>query len=359
MVWYENMDIWDILGIKKTADIREIKKAYARKTRIYHPETHPDEFQVLHRAYEAALNYAGNTKKTVQDLTENVDFIFPKQEYGTEKMFVPNLEFDDFINEIEANSNQPRADLSGAPVKEFEDLLHDKRKSFYPKFWKNYFTDSKFLNYQYNQDFIDKITEILEKDLRSASPYEYGSIPQYAFIYLIIVYGCMFEKVSLNYIVTENVYKSESLVEMKEVLKLTENFYSKYLLIETREDLLGERYAFYIYRCILSELEEDKPNAAKIKSLLMDGFHKDNESHMLELMYVEYDGQYNSEHKKYNRKKLRLPRDPVFFDLMEYLVNKKNTPRILIDLLKEVCQMDLDIGECRETDRLKMLLEEK
>lgn len=44
------MDIWEILGIEETFDKTEIKRAYARKAKLYHPEEHPKEYQRLRSA---------------------------------------------------------------------------------------------------------------------------------------------------------------------------------------------------------------------------------------------------------------------------------------------------------------------
>lgn len=44
--------LYEILGIDRTADARAIKKAYFALVRQFPPETHPDEFQELRRAYE-------------------------------------------------------------------------------------------------------------------------------------------------------------------------------------------------------------------------------------------------------------------------------------------------------------------
>ncbi|MBQ0013965.1 MAG: J domain-containing protein [Oscillospiraceae bacterium] len=52
------MNCWDILGIKPTDNLREIKRAYATKSREVHPEEHPEEFSKLHEAYEQATNFA-------------------------------------------------------------------------------------------------------------------------------------------------------------------------------------------------------------------------------------------------------------------------------------------------------------
>ncbi len=57
------MDIWNTLGIEPTTDKKAIKKAYAAKARIIHPEEKPDEFRLLYEAYQLALGYIGETRE--------------------------------------------------------------------------------------------------------------------------------------------------------------------------------------------------------------------------------------------------------------------------------------------------------
>jgi tetratricopeptide (TPR) repeat protein len=52
------MNIWELLAIERTKDIRLIKRAYAGKSKIYHPEDDPEGFQRLREAYHQALNEA-------------------------------------------------------------------------------------------------------------------------------------------------------------------------------------------------------------------------------------------------------------------------------------------------------------
>lgn len=49
-----------MLGIGPTTDKRQIKRAYAARSKEVHPEEKPDEFRMLHEAYQKALKYAGN-----------------------------------------------------------------------------------------------------------------------------------------------------------------------------------------------------------------------------------------------------------------------------------------------------------
>lgn len=50
------MDYWDILSIDPTDDISKIKKAYAEKSKIVHPEDHPEEFMQLRNAYKYVVS---------------------------------------------------------------------------------------------------------------------------------------------------------------------------------------------------------------------------------------------------------------------------------------------------------------
>lgn len=58
------MNIWNILGIEPTTNKKNIRKAYAAKTKVIHPEDAPEEFRRLHEAYQAALGYADYVRQT-------------------------------------------------------------------------------------------------------------------------------------------------------------------------------------------------------------------------------------------------------------------------------------------------------
>lgn len=59
------MSDWEILGIAPTDDLREIKRAYSRAVRIYHPEKDPAGFQRLRAAYENILKSLESPRKRV------------------------------------------------------------------------------------------------------------------------------------------------------------------------------------------------------------------------------------------------------------------------------------------------------
>lgn len=55
---------WEILGIEPTTDSKEIKRAYAKKLKKYHPEDDPEGYQRLREAFDQARDYVKFINKT-------------------------------------------------------------------------------------------------------------------------------------------------------------------------------------------------------------------------------------------------------------------------------------------------------
>ena len=49
------MNFWSILGIQPTNNLKDIKRAYAKQSKVYHPEDDPENFQRLQKAYQEAI----------------------------------------------------------------------------------------------------------------------------------------------------------------------------------------------------------------------------------------------------------------------------------------------------------------
>lgn len=119
-----HLNIWNELGISPTKNVREIKKAYAAKSKLVHPEEHPEEFQKLHDAYKAALDIANSNvsfsppaikaEQTEQKIPEAVhapikeeehslDFSKISKENKTDEETEPEQNFD-FNDAIQRNS---------------------------------------------------------------------------------------------------------------------------------------------------------------------------------------------------------------------------------------------------------------
>lgn len=97
--------IWDILGIDPTTDKKKIKKAYAEKIKVYHPEDYPEEFKIVQEAYQWAMKYASKSVLDDEDLeigintnksTDEVIEVNKKEENKSIEIDYSNLEEEDF-----------------------------------------------------------------------------------------------------------------------------------------------------------------------------------------------------------------------------------------------------------------------
>ena len=112
------MNCWDVLGIEPTQDKKEIKKAYARLLKQYHPEENPEEFKQIQTAYQQCLHpdqevesvsYEQNVdiKQDIktQPISMKEDEIAPPPVPKVETLFVQNekdvVVYQDILNSIE------------------------------------------------------------------------------------------------------------------------------------------------------------------------------------------------------------------------------------------------------------------
>lgn len=112
------MNCWEVLGIEPTSDKKEIKKAYARLLKQYHPEENPEEFKQIQAAYQQCLHpdqevesvsYEQNVdiKQDIKTkpISMKEDEITPPPVPKVETLFVNNekdvVVYQDILNSIE------------------------------------------------------------------------------------------------------------------------------------------------------------------------------------------------------------------------------------------------------------------
>lgn len=76
------MSDWELLGIKKTSDVSEIKKAFAKKLKTCRPEDNAELYQELRNAYERIIKQAKRRarKNSVSSVPEEA----PSEKYDAE-----------------------------------------------------------------------------------------------------------------------------------------------------------------------------------------------------------------------------------------------------------------------------------
>lgn len=109
------MNTWEVLEIEPTSDKKEIKKAYARLLKQYHPEENPEEFKQIQAAYQQCLHpdqeiesvsFEQNKQDIkTQPISTKEDTIIPPPIPKLETLFVQNekdvVSYLDILNMID------------------------------------------------------------------------------------------------------------------------------------------------------------------------------------------------------------------------------------------------------------------
>lgn len=122
--------IWDILGIDPTTDKKKIKKAYAEKTKVYHPEDYPEEFKIVQEAYQWAMKYASKSVLDDEDLeigintnksTDEVIEVNKKEENKYIEIDYSNLEEDFKIKDNRKEKTNKKSETNSSNNKKSKD----------------------------------------------------------------------------------------------------------------------------------------------------------------------------------------------------------------------------------------------
>lgn len=200
------MNCWEVLGIEPTKDKKEIKKAYARLLKQYHPEENPEEFKQIQAAYQQCLH-----------LDQEIESVSYKQEERTKNMEVEPIS----IREEDEIVPPPIPKVETLFVKNeedvvvYQDILNLIERSLPKKIGSKeivqVFTDSKVLPYLEDELFCRRLEDIfLSRKLkyvknprdsvyiylgkysmsRLSSILEYSNVPYYkrpAFVAFIVI----------------------------------------------------------------------------------------------------------------------------------------------------------------------------
>lgn len=149
------MNAWEILGIEPTSDKKEIKKAYAKLLKQYHPEENPEKFKQIQAAYQQCLHsdqeiesvsYEQNIESKqdikTQPISIKEDTIVPPPIPKITTLFIQNekdvVVYQDILNSIEKSLP----------------------KKIGPKDIVQVFTDSKIMPYLEDELFCRRLEDI-------------------------------------------------------------------------------------------------------------------------------------------------------------------------------------------------------
>lgn len=149
------MNCWKVLGIEPTSDKKEIKKAYARLLKQYHPEENPEEFKQIQTAYQQCLHPDQEVESVSYE--QNIEI---KQDIKTEPISMKEDEITPPpVPKVETLFVQNEKD-----VVVYQDILNSIERSLPKKMGSKeivrIFTDSKIMPYLEDELFCRKLEDI-------------------------------------------------------------------------------------------------------------------------------------------------------------------------------------------------------
>lgn len=149
------MNCWEVLGIEPTSDKKEIKKAYARLLKQYHPEENPEEFKQIQVAYQQCLHPDQEVESVSYE--QNVDI---KQDIKTQPISMK----EDEITPPPVPKVETLFVNNEKDVVVYQDILNSIERSLPKKIGSKeivqVFTDSKVLPYLEDELFCRKLEDI-------------------------------------------------------------------------------------------------------------------------------------------------------------------------------------------------------
>lgn len=149
------MNAWEILGIEPTSDKKEIKKAYAKLLKQYHPEENPEKFKQIQAAYQQCLHSDQEIESVSYE--QNIE---SKQDIKTQPISIKeNTIVPPPIPKITTLFIQNEKD-----VVVYQDILNSIEKSLPKKIGSKdivqVFTDSKIMPYLEDELFCRRLEDI-------------------------------------------------------------------------------------------------------------------------------------------------------------------------------------------------------
>ena len=158
-----NENVFRILEIEPTNDKKEIKKAYARLVKRYHPEEHPEEWEKIHNAYEQALKMA-EPGKPLMRIEPSIQMAEPKLPVREEETEVELHSLFDNIGEMAREKQHQDKEAFKRNVQEvmndFREISGENELDI--KEWEVFFAQETRLPYICTREFLEMLGDCFE-----------------------------------------------------------------------------------------------------------------------------------------------------------------------------------------------------
>lgn len=156
------MNIWKQLQIEPTTDQKAIRRAYAARSRMIHPEERPEEFRMLYEAYQEALSYAkrgGQSASFVAQKTEEETVSEKKEEKSTD---TEETAEEALLLYLQKQLRQ-REQYVQEFVQHWIPFAREQRTPKLREWWRQYLFSEDFQNIKWHPRVVKLLVEELEK----------------------------------------------------------------------------------------------------------------------------------------------------------------------------------------------------
>ena len=164
--------VWSVLELEPTRDVSAIRRAYADKTRTFHPEEDPTGFMELRKAYQAAMAYAeggGSVSQPRKTPGSGPDDRESRRELEEGDVEPKSSDRFGWTLPDEEPDRGPNPYESHEAVRKFEELYTGKQRKN-PKLWMDYFTSYAFLDVAWEPRFTELLAEKVTEVERTLPP---------------------------------------------------------------------------------------------------------------------------------------------------------------------------------------------
>lgn len=153
---------WKILGIEATDHIKEIKRAYAKRSKEIHPEDHPEEFMQLHDAYEQAMAIAKHQDTQTFFVPSDIIKVSPVE---TNEDASNEFDFEALFEEGNHLNEQQKENLRTCVLEKISGLL--TKMTSYTK-WLAFTQETDFIHIAEDPIFVDDLYYFISKRIISS-----------------------------------------------------------------------------------------------------------------------------------------------------------------------------------------------
>lgn len=184
----DKLTAYRILGLANNASTEEVKEAYARLSKEYHPEENPEEFQQIHEAY-VMLTRGGRRanrtmavesspiEKDVKPEVKESNLVFRnvqkvEEEENEEEQAQSDFNFDASIEQAELEQGKKQWEILIQADRELKILFASSNYKKPDKF-KAFFQKEEYKEVLYTREFAGRLIQCLSKEKLLPELYSY------------------------------------------------------------------------------------------------------------------------------------------------------------------------------------------